>query len=304
MLHVTNGESVSLRQAGLPGDVIYWKDVLHEGPAPAGLALEEMSRVRAQFIAGCGWGEFAAVWEDFRRRDEILAGFRAHEEVVLWFEHDLYDQLHLIQVLDWFSAQNLGTTRLSFVLSGEYLGPMSTAQLVLLFPLRQGATAAQLRLGSAAWRAFCAPQPWGLERLLREDTSALPFLEGALRRHLEQFPDARNGLSRSERQVLEILAEGPKKFGDAFRADQAREERIFLGDTVFALYLKRLSGCPQPLVEQSGSALRITATGSAVLRGAEDHVRLNGIDRWLGGVHLQGAEAMWRWNGERIEGPS
>jgi hypothetical protein len=33
-----------------------------------------------------------------------------------------------------------------------------------------------------------------------------------------------------------------------------------------------------------------------VLAGEADHVRLNGIDRWLGGVHLEGDEAAWRWD--------
>jgi hypothetical protein len=35
-----------------------------------------------------------------------------------------------------------------------------------------------------------------------------------------------------------------------------------------------------------------------VLRGQEDYIRLNGIDRWLGDVHLFGAEAAWRWDQE------
>jgi hypothetical protein len=26
-------------------------------------------------------------------------------------------------------------------------------------------------------------------------------------------------------------------------------------------------------------------------------VKLNGIERWLGGVHLTGTQAVWRWDG-------
>jgi hypothetical protein len=40
----------------------------------------------------------------------------------------------------------------------------------------------------------------------------------------------------------------------------------------------------------------LTDAGRAVLEGREDRVRLNGIDRWLGGVHLQGNESEWRWD--------
>jgi hypothetical protein len=45
-----------------------------------------------------------------------------------------------------------------------------------------------------------------------------------------------------------------------------------------------------------GTRLRPTPAGRLVLRGETDHVALNGIDRWIGGVHLQGPEAPWRWD--------
>jgi hypothetical protein len=47
----------------------------------------------------------------------------------------------------------------------------------------------------------------------------------------------------------------------------------------------------------AGTRLRPTPAGRRVLRGEADHVALNGIDRWVGGVHLHGtAAARWRWD--------
>src|SRR5207248_2157810 len=86
MLHITNGESVSL---DLPDGVIFWVDPLHEGPVPAGLSLAELSRVRERFLAG--FFELPATDVSLAQRDEAILRFREHEEVVLWFEHDLYD---------------------------------------------------------------------------------------------------------------------------------------------------------------------------------------------------------------------
>jgi hypothetical protein len=40
----------------------------------------------------------------------------------------------------------------------------------------------------------------------------------------------------------------------------------------------------------------VTAAGARVLAGETDHVELNGIDRWIGGVHLIGNDAQWRWD--------
>jgi len=33
-----------------------------------------------------------------------------------------------------------------------------------------------------------------------------------------------------------------------------------------------------------------------VLAGRADQIALNGIDRWIGGVHLTGRDGGWRWD--------
>ena len=42
--------------------------------------------------------------------------------------------------------------------------------------------------------------------------------------------------------------------------------------------------------------MRLTAAGRRVLQGDADHVALNGIHRWIGGVHLAGPDSPWRWD--------
>jgi redox-sensitive transcriptional activator SoxR len=101
LLHVTNGESAgnTLRQTALGGAVLSWQDTLHEGPVPA-LPRQELLRTRAGFLALCGWGDRQAVLASLQRRDaQLLEALRAGVRVVLWFEHDLYDQLQLLDVL-------------------------------------------------------------------------------------------------------------------------------------------------------------------------------------------------------------
>jgi hypothetical protein len=102
---------------------------------------------------------------------------------------------------------------------------------------------------------------------------------------------------------------------EAFLAShQEQEDRIFLGDSIFALYLEGLSQGDDPLVllEDGGriaaprgltnpsdfwnSKAVVTETGYEVLEGRKDWIETNGIDRWLGGVHLSGSEARWRWD--------
>src|SRR5262249_4476857 len=99
MLHITNGESVTgtFRQVKFPGTYLAWNDVLHDGPVPQTATLDELSDVRAQALAGFGAGDLEKLRAGFAARDRALQDFRKHQDVVLWFEHDLYDQLQLLQ---------------------------------------------------------------------------------------------------------------------------------------------------------------------------------------------------------------
>ncbi|HEU4413180.1 MAG TPA: DUF1835 domain-containing protein, partial [Candidatus Angelobacter sp.] len=117
MLHITNGDSVvgTFRKVKFPGVYLPWRDVLHDGPVPQTATLGELSDIRAQALADFGLGGLEDMRTGFAARDRVLEDFHRHEEIVLWFEHDLYDQLQLLQILDWFSQQDLGKVKLSLI---------------------------------------------------------------------------------------------------------------------------------------------------------------------------------------------
>jgi hypothetical protein len=304
VLHITNGSSVGLAQTGVGGGFLFWDDVLHDGPVPQ-LPLEELSDLRAHFIAEAYGRPEEEVSNAFEQRDATLRSFHDHEELVLWFEHDLFDQLQLLQVLAWLSDKARGGTRISLIQTDSYLGRMSPNELSEWFPKRVSVTDEQLRLAAEAWNAFTAPNPAGLIRIHKSDTSALPHLGAALRRLCEQYPWERDGLSRTERQILKVVSEGASTMGAAFRADQRLEDPQFMSDATYARQLRDLGACRNPLlhVDEHGTlmkiTLRLTAAGRNVLDGRADQIALNGVDRWIGGVHLS-AGSLWRWNGKEL----
>jgi hypothetical protein len=142
--------------------------------------------------------------------------------------------------------------------------------------------------------------------LIDRDTTPLPYLAGALRRHLEEFPSTREGLSRTERDILELLCRGPRSPRDLFPAQQALEERIFMSDSTFKWLLEEMSAVdPRPIALRTERAddgrlprgvASITAFGRDLLDARADRVAACGIDRWLGGVHLAGRGPVWRWD--------
>lgn len=324
MLHVTNGDAAAerLREAGFEGSVLPWRDVLHEGPVPANLGPKYLRAARARFLAGQGWTTYEAALHDQTERDAILAQAGRQGAVVLWFEHDLYDQLQLLQVLCRLAPHVEARLPVALACEARYLASASPEALHALYDRRVSVGDAHVDTARRAWSAFRAHDPSPLVAEAHgAECPALPFVAAALRRHLEEFPDD-DGLSRSERQALAAFAEGPRVLAEAYHAAHHEcEEPVFLTDLVFASYLARLSSVPTPLLTfEQGEPIRsgaaraarpgafwsrravLTDAGRAVLRGDADHLTLNAPDRWLGGVHLRGRHA-WRRRGGRLLPP-
>jgi len=307
MLHITNGLVVAglLRALGLKGDIVTFHDLLHDGPVQAGLGAVALRESRAAFLASGVGATRDDVLREFAARDEAVARAARHDEVVLWFEHDLFDQLQVLQVLAMLP--NGGRPRISAVQPGDYLGKHSPARLATLFTKRREVEASQRGAAAAAWAAFRSSDPRALADLIPR-VGALPHLPAALQRHLQQFPSTTNGLSRTEAQALAAIAGGASRMADVYvQSHQEREEAVFMGDTGFLLHMRSIFNSATPLAivvrrqTPTGSlsledSVALTDEGLRVLEGHADRVRLCGIDRWLGGVHLSGKGPVWRWD--------
>jgi hypothetical protein len=328
-LHVVSGRSVAgtLAFAEIEGDVISWDDFLYDGPVPAGVGDRALRRVRARFLAepaGPGRVAFVDILTYLAARDEAFAGA---DDILLWFDADLHCQLQLIQALARLepSAQRARLLCIDSFPGYEGfvgLGQLRTDELLTLLGSEHAVTVEEQELGARAWDAFRSPDPDAINRLLASETSALPFLADALRRHLEEFPSIDDGLSRTERTILRLVAEEPSGWTRLYGPFLESEERPFMNDFTFSRRIEALMTAATPLIvgrtggflelrrrlqtdahpEQklwpaaSGDELTLTAAGKAVLAGEADAVELNGIDRWFGGVHLTGKAPPWRWD--------
>lgn len=327
MLHITNGDIAveRMRDGGLRGEYLPWRDVLHDGPVPVTSTLEELSALRAAHLAASGYGEQALIAQSFAERDAMLARYRNFGEVVFWFEHDLHDQLQLLQVLDWM-ARRPKTELVSLIVIGTYpgidrfigLGQLSPQQLVGLLGSRIPATPEHFMAATEAWLAFRQPDPRALARLLETEVPALPYLRGAALRLLEELPAVDNGLSRTERTALGVINQRVATPGDIFAEVQSLEQRPWMGDWPFWRVLAGLTQGGEPLLEtESGKPfghpplgldgeafnaqrLGLTRAGREVLENRRDALKIRPIDRWLGGTRLTSATA-WRWDEENQE---
>jgi hypothetical protein len=247
----------------------------------------------------------------FEERDRTLAAGR-DGEYLLWFEADLYDQLQLAQILAGLGGLGVAPGRVTLVCIGEYpgiahfggLGELEPGQFPGLLAAATPLTAEALDLGAAAWAALRAPDPAGLGRIAASRSPELRFLGEAFDRLSREYPSTRDGLSLTERRLLATTPADGAPAGTVFARLGQREARPYLADLFAFRIMARLAGGRVPLLEldppagevTAATRLRPTEAGRRVLRGEADHVALNGIDRWVGGVHLRGPESPWRWD--------
>jgi hypothetical protein len=297
LLIITNGDDAvtRMREAGVRGEFLPWRDILHEGPVPPALPLEELSAVRADFLAQRGWLPEEELHAAFRSRDATIRRHGEFESVVLWFEHDLYDQLQLIQLLDFFANER--RQGLYLIQAGKYLSLEKPKALKTHFHLMEPVTDAQLALARLAWDGFRAPTPEPWTGLLRERTRILPFLRLAMLRLLEELPHPASGLSRTEATILSLVSQGVKAPLDFYEA----LDELGAGGAPLIAGLKGLTFSPSMPEEERdaylAAELSCTHLGIMVLSGKSDALQHRPLDRHIGGCRLH-SRAPWRWNPE------
>jgi hypothetical protein len=302
---ITNGDhAANALAAHFPdAEILIWRDVLIEGPVPGGIDDEALADIRARHIEEAfGVGD---VRTDFTRRDRALQAIPAGSRVELWFETDLHDQLQLVQILARFQAQ-AGSLALSLTLAAPpLLNRIEEMASTLL-----SVSAEQVAEGAHLWNAFRASTPDAVFAA-SQTQSLLPEARAAFARMLEEYPGTEDGLGRIERSALLAIRDGAITPGLAFRHYQQTEALPFLGDLGFYYRLDQLAVGKAPLVhglpiggvaqaaktnmtvEYTHTPVELTDAGRAVLEGRADQIGLNGIDRWIGGVHLT-HDTLWR----------
>ncbi|MNI53225.1 hypothetical protein D3C73_1080480 [compost metagenome] len=131
---------------------------------------------------------------------------------------------------------------------------------------------------------------------------------------MARFPSTETGLNHLQYVCLDLIFKGETSVIALFEKIGQVIPDYGLADLQFWGIIEDMRICHTPLVELIGGGrfprfnerhpegfdswqLELTKAGLQVLQGNFDHVRLNGIDDWVGGVHLMtGNKPVWRWD--------
>ena len=322
-LHLRCGSDIqdTLLAAGFAGDFLEHNNPYCQGPVTN---TPDYYEKRARFVleaAGMKHLIYEGLLEGFRRNDaEVVSAADDYERVVIWTEHDSYDQLMLVRVLSLY--QNARRPRvLELININDFpggqrfvgLGQLPAEALRMLWATRKPVTAEMLAFGDRAWDALRAENPRPFSAIASMADAPLPDLPLAARRHLQELPWLGNGLSLTEQLVLKALdQQGTCTLMQIFQLLYVHgwEPLPFMGDTGLAHVIRCMEEAAQAVFvrtrEQSDerefdNKLTITDAGRDVLRGKRDWLSLLPPERWVGGVRLAPAESVWRWDESKRE---
>jgi hypothetical protein len=183
-LHITNGDcAADTLRTFLADPVIITADPLFEGPAPE-VDDDRWYALRGRKLAGEDGGERDIAAELAASDRRVAEAARCGSDIVLWFEHDLFDQLLLIRTLDRIraDARSLNATGGTWLVCIDRfpgverfigLGQLTAEQLATLVEHKLPVTDQQFDYAARAWAAFRADHPSALTSLI--GPGPLPF---------------------------------------------------------------------------------------------------------------------------------
>ena len=289
------------RRAGIPGRHAPFHESLVGGRVPSAMPRAEWVEIRAAFLAEAHGQNLLRARNELLEQEKVLDAAGLDEELVLWFEHDLYCAVHLLYLLVRLKVGH----RLSLVWSPKAFALQTVEDLSKLYHARTEVTAAMRRSAVEGWGAYTSADPTALNALLASERPDFPFLRQAMVLHASRFPSLKSGLGEVERRALEGITAGAADFGTLFGRFDADPPRFGFGDSEFLRYLRTLAHGAVPMITMAGQPpqkmlFAVTAAGLDVLDGRADLMALNATDDgfWLGGAHLTRGR-MWRWDGDR-----
>lgn len=301
LINIHNGDAmlVYAKREGLPGEHIAFRESLVAGPV---VPSADWLSARAHFLSSVFREELLRTSNSLFQQEQALNAAAEQDEIVLWFEHDLFCLVNFLYLLTRFRERNV-----SFVWCSDPLALRAAADVWLLFESRTPATPAVFDIAARAWGAYTSSDPRLLNDMFSSAPNDLPFLRDGMRLHASRFPSVRNGLGSVENRLLTLIASGVNDFATLFPLFDEKPPRFGFGDSQVLYVLRYLASRPVPVITMAEAhevppkaTFAITPAGQNVLAGKVDDTTVNDPDFWLGGVHLT-KENLWRWDEARGE---
>lgn len=290
LLHITNGDSFTERLSTLKlkGDVITWREMLCEGKTLTNVGSESFWKARFEFLNKNYKVTKSSFIEKTLKEYRSLCNHKQQDQIVLWFEYDLFCQVNMLAVLSWLKA-NRKYAEISLVCSGKEdatdklysLNELDNEQLLKLYETRKVLKQDDIEYADYVWQLYCSDNPIRLENLTDYKNYQFDYLSEAITSHLHRFPSVKNGLNAMENNILQLsINQKPTSKKELLKTVLNNQGSLGFGDSQYERAISRL----KPLFT-SFNPVRLTKKGKEILNSKTSYYScIQDNDVYLGGA--------------------
>ena len=263
LLHITNGDNLTNRLGSmdLKGDIITWREMLCEGRTLTNVGSETFWKTRFEFLNKNYKVSKSWFIEKTLKEYRSLCNHKQQDQIVLWFEYDLFCQVNMLAVISWLKTHRK-YAHITLVCSGKEdetdklygLGELSDEKLMELYENRIELSQDDIEYADYVWQLYCSDNPIRLENLTDFNNYQFNYLSGAIKAHLKRFPTIRNGLNEVENHLLQLSVDKkPKTKKELLKTVLGDQGLYGFGDSQY----ERIISTLKPLYTSFNQLLRL-----------------------------------------------
>ncbi len=251
-LHILNGDSTAqfFSKATIQGDVIVWREMLCEGALHKDVGSDEFWKKRYVFFEE-EIGVTRLEYYDKTIKELIkIEEISNYNEVVLWFEYDLFCQVNLMALCVYLLKHFRKDINYYLVCTGhekgkqflQTLSDYSSDEYQTLYNDKIKLTRNNLLFAEQCWHVIVENNLEELKVFDFNKQYKFKYLQKAIDQHLQRFP-SQNGLNQIENKILEIINSGVSDRNSIVKEMllwQQKETVYGFGDLQYFLYLKKV----------------------------------------------------------------
>ena len=251
-LHILNGDSTAqiFSRSSIPGDVIVWREMLCDGSLHKDVGSDEFWKKRYDYFEN-EVGVSKIDYFDKTIKELIqLEDLSNYNEIVLWFEYDLFCQVNLLGLCTYLLKYFRKNINYYLVCTGhedgkpdlQPLSNYSSKEYELLYTNKIKITRNNLLFAAQSWDLYVDNKKEDLMDFDFGQSSKFKYLQKAINQHLQRFP-SENGLNQIENKLLETIDVDASDRNTIIKGMlhwQHKETVYGFGDLQYYLYLKKL----------------------------------------------------------------
>jgi hypothetical protein len=289
-LHITNGDTFTqkLKTLDLKGDIITWREMLCEGKTETSVGSESFWKTRFEFLHKNY--KITKSWyvEKTLKEYRSLCNHKQQDQIILWFEYDLFCQVNMLAVISWLKHHRK-YAEVYLVCSGKEdekdilysLSDLNEEQLHTLYKHKVLLTQDDIEYADYVWQLYCSDNPIRLQNLTDFSNFQFDYLSDAILAHLKRFPSIKNGLNQVENNILKLAVDKKPKTKIEFISTILTNQGVYgFSDSQYDRVITKL----RPLFTNF-NPVRLTKKGKEILEGKTSYYAcIQENDAYLGGA--------------------